>query len=443
MILRVIRYLGLAIAVIALYFVFRPLPSTADDRLHITYWEKWTGFEGEAARAVVDAFNARQDRIFVDLLTVSRVDQKMLLATAGGNPPDVAGLWDANVDVFAGYEALLPLDDLCDRDGIGEDDYLPAYWRMCFARGQIYALPTTPASVALHWNRQHFRDAGLDPDRAPETLEELDAMAKQLSVRANDGRWDRMGFMPSEPGWWNWGWGYFFGGKLWDGHDRLTAATPENIRAYEWVRSYANAYGEQDLQLFQSGFGNFSSPQNAFLDGKVSMEIQGVWMNNFIAKYSPELDWAAAPFPPPADRPDLAGTNPVGMDVLVIPAGAKNVEAAWEFIKYVQSQEGMELLCMKQQKHSPLTYVSDRFYREHPNPFIQLFYDLAKSERAFIQPKTAIWQPYKDELNNAFQRVWTQGVDPAIALGDVDRRIQPQLDQQISRRERRELAQGR
>src|SRR5205085_8706840 len=124
-------------------------------RVHIRYWEKWTGFEEEAMRAVVDRFNRTQSRVFVDMLSVSQVDQKMLLATAGGDPPDVAGLWDYNVPVYADYNAIQALGsadaarslphDLCHEAGITAADYLPCYWDECVHHGLVYALPTTPA----------------------------------------------------------------------------------------------------------------------------------------------------------------------------------------------------------------------------------------------------------------------------------------------------------
>src|SRR5437016_372057 len=60
------------------------------DRVHVVYWEKWTGFEKDAIQTVVDDYNRSQDRIFVDLVSVSVIRQKTLLATAGGNPPDLA-----------------------------------------------------------------------------------------------------------------------------------------------------------------------------------------------------------------------------------------------------------------------------------------------------------------------------------------------------------------
>ena len=427
----------LSLTAIGFWLLFRPEPLPADGKVHVRYWEKWTGFEERAMRKVVAAFNAGQDRIQVECLAVSQVDQKMLLATAGGNPPDVAGIWDFNVVVYADNRSIQTLDDFCERDRVGPEDYVPAYWDLCRHEGHTYALPTTPASVALHWNRKLFREAGLDPDRPPRTLDELDAMSEKLVKRDSTSRIQQMGFMPAEPGWWNWGWGYWFGGQLWNGKDRLSIVTPENLRAFNWVKGYADRYGSKDLQVFQSGFGNFSSPQNAFLTGQVAMVLQGVWMANYIHNNNPGLDWDAAPFPPPADRPDLAQSTPVGLDVLVIPTGAKHPREAWEFIKFVQSQKGMEMLCLGQWKHSPLSRVSPRFYREHPNKRIRLFYDLALRPHTFSTPRVGIWREWQDEMKACFENIWTGGKQPEDALRYVERRIQPKLDRYLEDLNRR------
>jgi multiple sugar transport system substrate-binding protein len=426
----------LALSVVGFWIVFRPDPAPADGKVHIRYWEKWTGFEEKAMRDIVNDFNASQDRIHVDMLAVSQVNQKMLLATAGGNPPDVAGVWDFDVVVFADYNAIRPLDDYASAAGIGPEDYLPAYWNLCKHRGQVFAMPTTPASVALHWNRKLFREAGLDPDRPPETLEELDAISEKL-VKTDGGEIKQMGFLPAEPGWWNWGWGYWYGGELWDGTGKVTVVTPENVRAFRWVKGYSDRYRGQGLSVFQSGFGNFSSPQNAFLSGQVAMVQQGVWMANYIDKNNPSLDWDAAPFPYPADRPELKHRTPVGLDVLVIPAGAKHPNEAWEFIRYVQSQPAMEKLCAGQWKHSPLSQVSDRFYREHKNKRIRLFYDLARGDNTFSWPRVGIWREWQAELNTSFEKIWTTGQSPEEALGYVEKRIQPKLTQYLENVNRR------
>jgi ABC-type glycerol-3-phosphate transport system substrate-binding protein len=397
--------------------------------VQITYWEKWTSFEGDAMRAVVDEFNRSQQRIHVNLLTISGIENKTLMATAGGNPPDVAGLYGPNVAQYADARAVLPLDDYCRKAGITASQYIPAYWDIGFYHDHVYALPTTPASTALHYNRVMFQQAGLDPDKPPKTIEEMDAMAAKVTVRDAQGRIVKSGFMPAEPGWWNFDWGYLFGGRLWDGKDKITANEPENVRAFAWVQSYSKKYGVTDLQTFRSGFGNFSSPQNAFLSEKVAMELQGVWMYNFITQFSPKLQWAAVPFPYPADRPDLANSTFVDEDVLVIPRGAKHPDEGFEFIRFVQSQKGMELLCMGQRKHTPLLQVSDAFWKSHPNPYIRLFAELPRGKNAFFPPKIGIWPEYRDELNNAFDEINLLQKTPKEALDEVQARIQPKLDQ--------------
>jgi ABC-type glycerol-3-phosphate transport system substrate-binding protein len=414
--------------------------------VHIAYWEKWTGFEGDAMQAVVDAFNRKQNKIHVDLLTVSGIESKTLLAVAGGDPPDVAGLYGPNMAQYADDNAIMRLDDFCREKGISASDYIPVFWDMGTYQGHVYALPSTPASTALHYNKQMFRDAGLDPEKPPQTIEEMDAMADKITTR-KDGKLDKAGFMPAEPGWWNWGWGEVFGGKLWDGNTKITADDPGNIRAMEWVQSYSRKYGAAQLQSFRSGFGNFSSPQNAFLSSKVAMEMQGVWMYNFIDQYAPQLEkpvlnWAAVPFPYPANRPDLAGTTFADLDILVIPRGAHHPKEAFEFIAYVQSQEGMELLCMGQKKNSPLVKVSPEFARTHPNPYIKLFTDMPKNKNVLSPPKLALWPEYKDELGNAFDEIALLKVTPQEALKHVQERMQPKMDEYMERLRKRKEIEG-
>jgi len=426
-----------ALVLAGLFLFFRPAPAPADGKIHVRYWEKWTGAEEDALRKVVARFNARQDRIHVDLLSVSQVNNKLLLATAGGNPPDVAGIWDNDIPVFADYGALAPLDQYCEASGIGPDHYLPAYWSLARHGGHTYALPTAPGSSALFYNRKHFVEAGLDPDRPPVTLDELDDYSQRLTLRDRSGAIVQTGFLPAEPGWWNWGWGYWFGGRLWDGESRITLTTPENIRAFNWVQSYVNRYETRELTVFSSGFGNFSSPNNPFMSGKVSMVLQGVWMANYIHNSNPNLDWDAAPFPYPADHPELARSTPIGSDVMVIPTGAKHPAEAWEFIRFVQSQGGMEMLCKLQWKHSPLREVSPEFYRGHKNKRVKLFYDLAAGKNTFSWPRVGIWKEWQDEMKTAFEKLWTQRQSPESVLRYAEHRMQPKLTAYLKSVERR------
>jgi len=425
-----------------------------DGRIIIDYWEKWTGFEGEAMQAVVDDFNASQDRFLVRMLTVSSIEQKLLLATAGGNPPDVAGLWSHSVNVYAEKSALQPLDRLLEAAGIRREQYTPVFWDLCTHRGFVWALPTTPATVALHWNRQMFREAGLDPEQPPRSIEELDRMSDRLTVvdvnrggrtervrysdltpeekESGDFNLQQVGHLPSEPGWWNTLFVYWFGGRLWDGTNSITAVTPEQLACQRWYRGYTERYGLKNVQKFGSSFGNFSSPQNPFLSGRVAMVLQGVWMYNFIDKYAPHLEWAAAPFPS-ADPDRLPMVSIAECDVLVIPRGAPHAEGAFAFMNYVQSPAAMEKLSLGQRKFSPLAETSAEFMSRHPNPFVRTFIELAKSPQVQVVPRMSIWNEYAAELRVAIDRIYTLLASPEEALLEVQTRIQLKMDRDARR----------
>lgn len=430
---------GVLVAFVASEAVVRNTPPPGP--VHITYWEKWTGFEGEAMRKVVNDFNQRQNKIHVDLLTVSNIQDKTMLAISAGIPPDVAGLYGANLPQYADDRAIIPLDDYCKEAGISREDYKPVFFNMGFYHNHIYCLPSTPATTALHYNIDLMQKAGLDPNRPPKTVEELSEMADKVTKKDKNGHIEIAGFLPAEPGWWNWSWGYFWGGKLMDG-DKVTADSPENVEAFEWVQSFPKKYGKTEIQTFKSGFGNFDSPQNAFMTAKDCFEMQGVWMYNFITKYNAEMHWGAVAFPYPKDHPELAFSTIADEDILVIPRGAKHPDEAFEFIKFVESQHGMEELCLGQKKFSPLVKVSKDFFRKHPNPYVKLFDELASSPHACATPQIGIWTEYSDEMNVAFENIGLLKMSPKEALANVRERIQPRYDQYMRRLRLREQVEG-
>ena len=430
-------------------------PEDESGTIRLSYWEKWTGFEGEAIANVVKAFNEKpereKDRIQVDLTTVSQIERKLLVATAGGDPPDVAGIYTFVLYSYAEKGALTDLTPMLQEVGIGREDYIPVYWDMCQHRDRMYALPTTPATIALHWNKRLFREAGLDPAVPPRTIAELDEMAEKLTVWKNGeevrrgpkpegSEWKlaQIGFLPQEPGWWSWSFGFWFGGSIWDGKDQVTIASPENVAGYEWVQSYTKKYGKQNIEKFTSGFGNFSSPQNAFLSGKVGMEIQGVWMHNFIEKYAPGMEWAAAPFP--GLRADMPAVTNVEADVIAIPKGAKHVKEAFKFIQYVNSREGMEILCSGHRKFSPLAEVSPGFTEMNPpgNPYLDLFREISYSPGAFSIPKLGLWKGFRRDIWVGVDEIRSLKRPVSEVMNGLHKRMQKSLDKELRRRKLRE-----
>ncbi|WP_309382134.1 ABC transporter substrate-binding protein [Cerasicoccus frondis] len=397
-----------------------------DGRIRIEYWEVWSGFERDAMQLLVDEFNASQDRIYVNFLSVSQMERKLLLATASGNPPDVAGIRSADVPVFAENGALTPLNRYAELYGVEEADYLPVVWDLHTLHGWIWGLPTTPGNTALHWNKQLFREAGLDPEKPPVTIAELEAFNDQLTRYNERGEIEVLGHLPSDPGWWQDAWCYWFGGQYWDG-EQITADAAGNVRALEWIGSYPERFGYAQLLAFRDLSGNFASPQNPFFQGRIAMQIQGPWMYNFINNFAPDdFEWGVAPFP--TESPEDYGVNVVETNLLVIPRGARHPDEAFAFIAWMQRPENIERLCLLQRKFSPLSEVSETFYAEHPNPFIKIYRDLAADPRATARPPLTTMHEYQADMINANDSVSRGDATPEQALAEVEQRQQKLFD---------------
>jgi ABC-type glycerol-3-phosphate transport system substrate-binding protein len=416
----------------------RPGKERSDGRLVLDYWEKWTGVEGRAMQKVVADFNVSQSRIWVRYFATAGIDEKAQISIAGGAPPDILGLWNYNVPAFSESGAILPLDELGPKFGVRPENYAQGMRPILSHLGHFWATINTGGTLALYYNRSIFREAGLDLEKPPRTIAELDECNRRIT-RIESGRIARMGFHHREPGWWPFIWAYQFGGSLYDEKtDRSLAASKENIAAYEWVQSYPKEFGLDRVNDFRSGFGNYDSPLNPFLNGQLAMVIQGPWLANVIKAYAPDLDYGVAPFPVPESLYDA--TAPLGLvdtDILVIPRGVRHPEASMEFIAYTQRQDVVEFLSTVHCKGSPLASCSEKFLAEHPNRGIRVFDAIAKSPRAYRCPPTRTWAQMKDEFSKVLDRAWNLQGTPTALLQQAQAASQAMLDQAADARARR------
>jgi multiple sugar transport system substrate-binding protein len=403
------------------------------DRTVVRYWEKWTGIEAQTMRQIVDRFNGTlgaEQNIWVDYNAVSNVDQRMLIATAGGDPPDVAGLFDYIVPQYADQGALMPLDDLTRQFGIRAEDFKPIWWQIGTYKGHLYALPSTPYTIGLYYNRRLFREAGLDPDRPPQTTAELNDYALRLTrveTVGDDRRIVQLGFTtsPGMLGWWHWIWPNFFGGRLWNG-EQFAIDTPAGHAAADWIHQRRTAIGNAAMLKFEGTTGAIEGAQNPFLSERLAMVFQGPWMSNWISKYAPNLDYAVAPFPSVTrDRQDTFAST----DVFVIPAGARHPREAMVFLRYALQQDVLETLCREHGKVSPFRTPGPDFYATHTNPFIRLFDQMAESPDAFGYPQMPTWAHASAELLKMHENILRGVRDPHEAVKAAQRRVDTIVDE--------------
>jgi multiple sugar transport system substrate-binding protein len=455
---KIIRYIVLAClilpAIALLAFGPRGRHEPPPGFVHISYWDKWSGMAAWAMQGAVDDFNntvGKDKHIVVEYVSMPEVNRKTLISTAGGVPPEIAGLWDMQVAQFSAMGALEPLDKLAAEYGIKHSDYKRLIWEMCSYRGGLYAIPNAPASVALVYNKLIFlkngdklRAAGLDPLKPPATIDELDRYNEVLTVRDSRGRITSAGYLPIDSWYVNmlpcW-----FGGELWDASTgKFLLTSDPSIRAYEWLQGYAKRWGAGSITEFRQAFGSYSSTQNPFLARKVAMVQQGCWhatnafrfnidMNQVLMPASLEFflprvvrpfnyEWAAAAFP--SSNPAIHDASHVEADVLAIPRGAKHKREAFEFLAYLQRQDVMEKFCTAGCAPSPLKQVSDCFLRNHPNPYVDVWEMLQASPHGQSVPPIEIYAEFSSELTVMIQRMYLLQGDARDELAQTQKRME-------------------
>lgn len=393
-------------------------------RTVIRYWEKWTGVEALAMQRIVDQFNdtiGAEKGIWVEYAAVSNVEQRTLIATAGGDPPDVAGLYDHVVPQFADQGALGELGGLVEEFGIDPEAFKPIWLEICRYQGKLYALPSTPYTIALYYNRRLFREAGLDPDCPPGTIAELTEYARRLTKRDATGKIVQMGFTPAPAmlGWWHWVWPCFFNARLWDG-ERFHLASPEGRAAVQWIAAQRRELGVADALAFEATAGAIEGPQNPFLSERLAMVFQGPWVSNWVRTYTPSLDYGVAPFPSVSrERPNVFAST----DVFVIPQGSRHPREAMTFLRFVLQQGIMEELCCAHCKVSPFRAPRPGFFAKHPNPHIRVFDEMARSEYAFGYPKMPTWAHVWTETLFMLESVLRGVRDAEEALSMTQRKV--------------------
>jgi len=421
-------------------------------RVVLDYWEKWTGDEAAAMKQVVDRFNDSQSRIHVRYFITAGIDQKALIAIAGGDPPDIVGLYNYNIPLYAETGAILPLDELGSPEATGLGRYAQGVRPILThpdRSGALrqFACPNTGGTLALYYNAGAFREAGLDPTRPPRTISELDEFAEKLDRRTTGGEYQRLGFTPTEPGWWPWAWGPYFGGTLTDAAARhATIDSPECLSAFSWIRNAAERLAPSLVSRFGAGWGgSYDSPFNAFIRGEVAMILQGPWLANVINRVNPTLDYGVAPFPIADALAPIAQAGPVGLveaDTICIPRGSKDPEAAMEFIAYTQRQPIVEFLSTKHFKSTVLASASDEFVSEHPNRGVAVHNAIAQSPRGFIASRTRQFPQIRAEMGSLMPAVWNTRQDVRGLIAKTHAAVQRLLDLEASQKARRQSAGG-
>jgi len=165
-------------------------------------WHSMSIYQGDSLEKLIDEYNASQDQVTVRPVFQGLYDEmraKLMAALNTRDVPDVAQVGIEYLDVFIQSDAIPPITQFVPEHD--REDILRQFWNTVTREQEIYAYPFNMSVQVLYYNRDAFREVGLDPSRPPKTWEEAVKFARQLTIDVDgNGTIDQWGLMVSLEG---------------------------------------------------------------------------------------------------------------------------------------------------------------------------------------------------------------------------------------------------
>lgn len=106
----------------------------------------------------------------------------LILAKDVENLPDLVQIFAGDAEYMSTVPYVVPAQTLIENDkDFTTDDILPQLLNSYTYAGTLYSLPFHASTMMMYYNKDAFREAGLDPEKAPETIADVaDAAGKLL-----------------------------------------------------------------------------------------------------------------------------------------------------------------------------------------------------------------------------------------------------------------------
>lgn len=315
-------------------------------RTEVEFWSWW---RAEARKPYIDQmvadFNASQNKYHVTYVVTpwSDIFTKNIAQIAAGNPCDVI------VNSMEGLRFRAQEGQVECLDSYVTDEMKYIFYEQtmdaCIGEdGKTYAVPLSIDTRVLFYNKEHFKEAGINPEDI-KTWADVEQAAMKLDRKSGD-KYERIGLMPTMG---NGGVTTWMvnanGGPCWFNPEtgEVTANSESNKEAFAWIKKQNDRYGEVAINEMTAAFS--SGMADPFASGIMSMIVNVSAYVSSLRQTAPDLDYGVIMIPEFKEGNGHVSNG--GGFVLEIPKGAKNPEGAFEFIKFVTSKETQDYLSTK------------------------------------------------------------------------------------------------
>ena len=255
---------------------------------------------------------------------------KAMTALKGGQPPQISVLLSTDVFTLIDENAIVPIDDLADKAWLKE--FYPAFMANGEVNGKTWSIPFQRSTIVLYWNKDAFKEAGLDPEKAPATWDEMAEFAKKL-VKKDGGNITRWGVEIPTTGYAYW---MLQALAIENGQKLMNeAGTEVYLTAPKTVAALNYWVGLTTQQVMPTGTIDWATLRTDFLEGKTAM----MWHttgNLTAVKEGAKFNFGVAMLPAKERRGSPTGG---GSFYIFKSATPEQQKAAVTFIKWMTAPE--------------------------------------------------------------------------------------------------------
>jgi len=405
------------------------LPAHAQIEIH--WWHSMIAVNNEWVNDLARDFNASQTEYKVVPTFKGSYDESMPAAVAAfraGTAPHILQVYEVGTaTMMASKGVAVPVGQVMKSAGIGFDPsvYIPAVASYYTApNGQMISLPFNSSTTVFYYNKDAFKAAGLDPNKAPATWPEVALAAAKLKASghkcAYTTAWQGWTQLESFSAWHNIEYASHRNGL--GGMDaRLQVNSPLHLRHIENLANMA----KQGLFIYK-GRGNV--PEASFVSGECAMITTSSGFLGNVRKNA-RFGHGVAPLPYYPDVPGAPQNTVIGGASLWVISGKKQAEykGVAEFFKYISNPE-VQAASHKRTGYLPVTTVAyeltekSGFYKDNPGSEVAVTQMVRKVTDKSRGIRLGNYPQIRTIEDEELEQVWSGKKRPKEALDAIVQR---------------------
>ncbi|WP_191599993.1 ABC transporter substrate-binding protein [Marinomonas algicola] len=259
---------------------------------------------------------------------------KALAALNSGKPAQLSVMFSIDVHELMDLDAIVPFDEVVstEADRTWLKSFYPALMENGVVKGKTYGIPFQRSTIVMYYNKDLFRAAGLDPQKAPSSWDELVNMGKKLTKTDSNGHTNQWGVMIPSTGYPYWMFGAMTkqkGMKLMNQEGNKTYFDDQNaIAALNFWKDLGQTH-----QIMPKGMIEWGTLRQNFLEQKTAMMWHSTG-NLTAVKNNAKFDFGVAMLP--AEK-EFGSPTGGGNFYLFKNSTAEEKQAALKLVKFMTS----------------------------------------------------------------------------------------------------------